>query len=185
MILEIDGWRFQVFDVTTRKYYAREVAGHCTCATCRNFYQTVDKVYPELRPFLAQFGAHVEAPEEMSAPIQTMCDCYYAVCVSILEAGEEPITVGSTQVHPCSPEEAMVQKCRDLQRMVDRQQVDHDLQRIAWEKDYDDCAFHLHAVCAALREYVSHDAESDALAGSVVALQEAEGFLERQRMMVQ
>ena len=84
-----------------------------------------------------------------------------------------------------SPEEAMVQKCRDLQRMVDRQQVDHDLQRIAWEKDYDDCAFHLHAVCAALREYVSHDAESDALAGAVVALQEAEGFLERQRMMVQ
>ena len=108
MILEIDGWKFQVFDVTTRKYYAREVAGHCTCATCRNFYQTVDKVYPELRPFLAQFGAHVEAPEEMSAPIQTMCDCYYAVCGSILEAGEEPITVGSTQVHPCSPEEAMV-----------------------------------------------------------------------------
>ena len=102
MILEIDGWKFQVFDVTTRKYYAREVADHCTCATCRNFYQTVDKVCPELRTFLARFGVHVEAPDSMSAPIQTMCDCYYAVCGKILEAGEGPITVGTTSVYPLS-----------------------------------------------------------------------------------
>ena len=98
MILEIDGWKFQVFDVTTRKYYAREVADHCTCATCRNFYQTVDQVYPELRPFLARFGVHVEAPEEMMTPIQTICDCYYTVCGKILEAGEEPIAVGNRSI---------------------------------------------------------------------------------------
>ena len=108
MILEIDGWKFQIFDVTTRKYYAREVAGHCTCATCRNFYQTVDNVCPELRPFLARFGVHVEAPDSMSAPIQTICDCYYAVCGKILEAGEEPITVGNTLIYPQALEEAMV-----------------------------------------------------------------------------
>ena len=108
MILEIDGWKFQVFDVTTRKHYAREVAEHCTCATCRNFYQTVDQVYPELRPFLARFGVHVEAPDEMTAPIQTMCDCYYAVCGKILETGESEITVGSTKVFPQTSEEAMV-----------------------------------------------------------------------------
>ena len=108
MILEIYGWKFQVFDVTTRKYYAREVADHCTCATCRNFYQTVDKVYPELRPFLARFGVHVEAPESMTAPLQTMCDCYYAVCGQILETGETPITVGNTQVFPQNREEAMI-----------------------------------------------------------------------------
>lgn len=108
MILEIDGWKFQIFDVTTRKYYAREVAGHCTCATCRNFYQTVDNVCPELRPFLARFGVHVEAPDSMSAPIQTICDCYYAVCGKILEAGEEPIFIGNTVVYPQTCEEAMV-----------------------------------------------------------------------------
>ena len=108
MILEIDGWKFQVFDVTTRKYYAREVAGHCTCATCRNFYQTVDRVCPELRQFLARFGVHAEAPEKMTAPIQTMCDCYYAVCGKILEAGEGPIAVGATTVYPQTWEEAMV-----------------------------------------------------------------------------
>ena len=84
-----------------------------------------------------------------------------------------------------APDEALRQKCRDLQRTADRLQVQHDLQRIAWEKDFDDCAAHLHAVIAALREYIAHDAESDALSGAVVALQEAEGFLERQRAMVQ
>lgn len=108
MVLEIDGWKFQVFDVTTRKYYAKEAAGHCTCATCRNFYRTVDREYPELRPFLARFGVHVEAPDSMSAPIQTLCDCHYAVCGKILEAGDEPITVGNTVVHPQTWEDALV-----------------------------------------------------------------------------
>ena len=84
-----------------------------------------------------------------------------------------------------SPDEAMQQKYRDLQRMADRQQVDHDLQRIAWEKDFDDCAAHLQAALAALREYIARDAESDMLSGAVVTLQEAEGFLQRQRTMIQ
>ena len=84
-----------------------------------------------------------------------------------------------------SPEEAVQQKCRDLQRAVDRQQVQHDLQRIAWEKDFDDCTAHLHTLIEALREYIGRDAESDSLSDAVVALQEAEGFLERQRLMVQ
>ena len=80
-----------------------------------------------------------------------------------------------------SPDEAMQQKCRDLQRRVDCQQVNHDLQRIAWEKDFDDCAVHLQAVIAALREYIAHDVDSTQLFSAVVALQEAEGFLERQK----
>ncbi|MBR6668437.1 MAG: hypothetical protein IKL25_08785 [Clostridia bacterium] len=84
-----------------------------------------------------------------------------------------------------SPEEALQQRYRELLSTVDRQQVQHDLQRIAWEKDFDDCAAHLQAVITALREYVAQDVESDALSGAVVALQEAEGFLERQKQMVQ
>ena len=84
-----------------------------------------------------------------------------------------------------SPDEALQQKFHDLQRMLDRQQVQFDLQRIAWEKDFDDCAGHLQAVIAALRAYVALDAESDALSGAVVALQEAEGFLERQKQLMQ
>ena len=84
-----------------------------------------------------------------------------------------------------APEEGLTAKCAELQRMVDRQQVAFDLQRIAWEKDYDDCSAHLRTVASALREYVARDADSEQLSSAVVALQEAEGFLERQRRMVQ
>ena len=68
---------------------------------------------------------------------------------------------------------------------MDRQQVNFDLQRIAWEKDFDNCAGHLRAVMDALREYVANDADSDCLSGAVVALQEAEHFLEQQKQMMQ
>ena len=63
--------------------------------------------------------------------------------------------------------------------------MQHDLQRIAWEKDFDDCAGHLRATMDALRSYVAKDAESDVLSTAVVVLQEAEGFLEKQRLILQ
>ena len=84
-----------------------------------------------------------------------------------------------------SPDEALMTKCADLQRAVDRQQVNFDLQRIAWEKDFDNCAGHLRAVASALREYIARDADSEQLADAMIALQNAEGFLERQQTMMQ
>ena len=84
-----------------------------------------------------------------------------------------------------TPDEALMAKCADLQRTVDRQQVNFDLQRIAWEKDFDDCAAHLRSVMNALREYITHDVDSEQLADALFALQNAEGFLDRQKQMVQ
>ena len=109
MILEIDGWKFQVFDVATRKYYAKEVKTHCTCGNCRNFYATIDSVAPELRPFMAKFGVHIEAPDEMVSFTPTHFSNYYGVCGQILEQGEEPLAVGSMTVEPMTEEEAMSQ----------------------------------------------------------------------------
>ena len=68
MILRIDDWEFDIDMARTMEYSANEAADHCTCAYCRNFYAAVDEIYPELRPFLAQFGLDVEAPEEMFNP---------------------------------------------------------------------------------------------------------------------
>lgn len=68
MILKIEDWEFDIDLDRTMAYSAAEAAEHCDCAYCRNFYATVDKEYPELRPFLTQFGLDVEAPEEMYAP---------------------------------------------------------------------------------------------------------------------
>lgn len=108
MILEIDDWKFRIFDVTTRKYYAREVAEHCQCAYCRNFYASVDAAYPELRPFLNRFGIHIEAPEEMLSFRPTLCSNYYTVCGEILETGDEPINIGNISIEPMTPEDALV-----------------------------------------------------------------------------
>jgi len=107
LILTIDDWTFQVYPVATRKYYARELAEHCTCPNCRNFYAAVDKVYPELRSFLLRFGVQVEAPDEMMAFTPTLCTNYYAVCGSILERGQGSIRVGGVLVTPMTAEEAM------------------------------------------------------------------------------
>ena len=54
-----------------------------------------------------------------------------------------------------TPSEALQEKCRELQRTADRKQVEFDLQRIAWEKDFDDCAGHLRQAMASLRDYTA------------------------------
>ena len=108
MILEIEGWKFQVFPVATRKYYAKEYSEHCTCAYCRNFYTAVDDRYPKLREFLERFGVHIEAPDEMISFRPTLCSNYYSVCGEILEQGDDPIDLGGITVEPMTPEEAMI-----------------------------------------------------------------------------
>ena len=174
---------------------------HSRMLRYQNKYRTILKTRPEM---IAQVCEELRkeglpCPETTPAPAPRIdhadaafCDPEDAAaarlmaepCVHHMLEGLKELLRRASKAE-ASPDEAMAQKCHDLQRTVDRQQVQHDLQRIAWEKDFDDCVGHLQAVIAALREYVARDAESDALSGAVVALQEAEGFLERQRVMVQ
>ena len=84
-----------------------------------------------------------------------------------------------------SPDEAMEEKCRELQRIVDRKQVEFDLQRIAWEKDFDDCAEHLRQVMAVLRDYIAADPDSDHLSEALSCLHRAGEFLDRQEQLTQ
>lgn len=114
MILQFDDWKFRIFEVATRKYYAREVSEHCECAYCRNFYASVDLKYPEMRPFLKEFGVHIEAPDETISFGPTMCANYYAVSGSILERGTGPIYVSGVPIDPETCTEAMVNtECPD------------------------------------------------------------------------
>ena len=79
----------------------------------------------------------------------------------------------------------MEEKCRELQRIVDRKQVEFDLQRIAWEKDYDDCAEHLRQVMAVLRDYIAGDPDSDHLSEALSSLHRAGEFQDRQKQLTQ
>ena len=94
MILQIQDWTFDIDITRTMEYSAAEAAEHCTCAYCRNFYAVVDTDYPQLRPFLAQFGIDVEAPDEL-LPYDIGADMHYEgaymVCGAILQTGHKPL----------------------------------------------------------------------------------------------
>lgn len=108
MVLEIDDWKFDIDLTATMEYSAAEAADHCGCAYCRNFYAAVDGVYPELRPFLAQFGLDIEAPDELMPFASTMITNLYAVSGHILEAGKEPLKLNLLSVTPRSANSAQI-----------------------------------------------------------------------------
>lgn len=102
MILKIDDWIFDVDVAATMEYSAIEAAEHCTCGYCRNFYATVDTVYPELRSFLAQFGVDIEAPDELmpyDGVNEIVCDGFYAVSGRILQVGKKPLKAADTEIY--------------------------------------------------------------------------------------
>ena len=108
MVLQVNDWQFQLFEVTQRKYYARERLEHCTCAWCRNYYESVDAKYPDLRPLMERFAVDIEAPCEMIALSPTLCNAYFAVSGKIIKRGEGPILVDGLTVEPLESGESMV-----------------------------------------------------------------------------
>lgn len=96
MRLEMNGWVFDVDISETRMYSAKVLADHCQCGYCRNFYQAVDDAYPDLRPFLAQFGMHVETPEELMPFEPTVCTVSYCISGRILRSNPFPLEGGGT-----------------------------------------------------------------------------------------
>ena len=103
MRIAIDGWEFDVDISATEAYSAREAADHCDCAYCRNFYASADGHYPDLRPFLAQFGVNMEAPDALM-PYDSIdgmeYDAFYSVRGKIIASGLLPIRIGNIEVHP-------------------------------------------------------------------------------------
>ena len=103
MILKIADWEFDIDMERTMAYSAIESAEHCDCAYCRNYYTVVDKECPQLRPFLAQFGVDVEAPEELECFDAQGLVRYvgsYVVFGRILRFGKNPFIVGNGEIEP-------------------------------------------------------------------------------------
>lgn len=85
---------------------------------------------------------------------------------------------------------AHTEKASELQQVIDRQKVQFDLRRLAWEKDFDECAAHLETLVRLMREQLSPakdrpDAQAERSAAALTALNDAEDFLARQKQMVQ
>ena len=108
MFIHINDWKFHAFSVSNKRFYTQKLEDRCECAWCRNFYQSLDSAYPDLRPFLDQFGIIMEAPSEIIALSPTLCTCYYVVCGSISERGSEDIVINGVTISPLTKEEALV-----------------------------------------------------------------------------
>ena len=103
MILHLDDWVFDIDMERTMAYSAAEAAEHCDCAYCRNFYAAVDSHYPNLRPFLGQFGIDIEAPDEQmpyDLSGQMCYDSVYMVCGQVMEEGKGAIGIDGVEIKP-------------------------------------------------------------------------------------
>ena len=96
MILEINGWKFDIDLEETMSYAEKVLADHCQCGYCRNFYMAVDSAYPALRPFLAKFGMHVETPEELMPFEPTVSTVSYCISGQIIQRSSYPLEGGGT-----------------------------------------------------------------------------------------
>ncbi|MBQ7345630.1 MAG: hypothetical protein IJW45_06165 [Oscillospiraceae bacterium] len=108
MILQVDDWRFDIDLKATMAYSAEEVSDHCTCDYCLNFYATIDRAYPDIRPFLARFAVDIEGPDELMTFDHTRYLGAYAVSGHILQFGSAPIRVNGISILPENAEDAMV-----------------------------------------------------------------------------
>lgn len=93
MVLQIADWIFDVDIPATMDYSAHVWEDHCTCSYCRNFYETLDNAYPQLRPFLENFGMDSLTPEEMSPIEPTLCIVSYCISGKVVKNGIYPIDI--------------------------------------------------------------------------------------------
>lgn len=91
MIFSVDDWIFDVDMENTQSYTQEILPDHCECGYCRNFYSTVDRVYPSLKSFIEQFGSNIESPVDFLPVEPTLCIVTYAVSGKILRRGSNRI----------------------------------------------------------------------------------------------
>ena len=88
MILEVLDWVFNVDISATMDYSVHISEDYCNCGYCRNFRETLNAAYPQLKEFLEPFGMNSLTPEEMSPIEPTLC------MASIVKRGIYPIDLG-------------------------------------------------------------------------------------------
>ncbi len=98
MILNISDWSFSVDVEATMAHTTQNAADHCTCGYCKNYYEAVAGVYPELISFLEQFGVNIHGPSELMPFEPTVLLACYRVHGAILQWGNTPVFAGDIGV---------------------------------------------------------------------------------------
>lgn len=100
MILKIADWRFRVDVQATKDRTTRYSADHCTCAYCKNYYDTVELTHPGICEFLDNFGVYIHGPCEVMPFEPTYVLVCYRVDGEILQWGKTPLNVGDIDIMP-------------------------------------------------------------------------------------
>lgn len=100
MIFEFADWRFRIDVDATRKRTGQYSLDHCSCDYCNNFYETIDRAHPYLRPFLDQFGIQLEGPCELMPFEPTLMLACYCIDGQILRWGKAQLQVHGIPIVP-------------------------------------------------------------------------------------
>lgn len=100
MQLQFGDWKFEVDAEATRERTCRYSFDHCECGYCKNFYDTVDGAYPQLRPALDQFGINLEGPCELMPFEPTLMLACYRIDGKILQWGRSGLYVSGIPLIP-------------------------------------------------------------------------------------
>ena len=152
----------------------------------QNKYRTIMKHRPELAAQvmeeLRQEGLPCPAfPADPADP--AFCDPEDVSATRLM--GEKCVSDMLEGIKELLRRAARAQKSEDQQRALDRMQVQHDLQRLAWEKDFSEATTHLETLMGILREYLalpraSQIPQLDTFCDAVLAeMTQAEEFLSR------
>ena len=98
MILEFSDWIFNVDTQATQEYYFEELPNRCECTFCRNYFATVDMLYPGLRSFLKKFQIDLGVPEILLPFKSTLYQASYYGIGQILRFGTTPIQLDEITV---------------------------------------------------------------------------------------
>lgn len=114
MRLTIEDWVFETDITANMTLSAQEAAEHCTCGYCRNYYEAVPRMLPNLPAFLGQFGLCFDAPDELM-PYEVGADIWYdgcfAVSGTILRKGQSAIEIDGIRIFPSAENLHNVNHC--------------------------------------------------------------------------
>lgn len=105
MLLKFGDWKFEVDVEATSDRAQRYSFDHCECGYCKNYYDVIDRAYPQLRPALGQFGIHLEGPCELVPFEPTLMLACYRVDGKILQWGQSQLYIQGIPLIPESDDE--------------------------------------------------------------------------------
>ena len=114
--IEHGRWSFCV-DIESTEHYYKNYDGLCSCAMCRNFYLNAERLHPDVKEFLEQFGIDVRMSIEqwsMTANKQeNIVDnvLYYAVNGTAVSSDRYEIDFGTINIVVHAPKPDDVVRC--------------------------------------------------------------------------